>query len=81
MDIDKLPEVWESGGISYTKAELKSTFDKIGSPVTREKYLKAQRHNWRGFFIPPAIFTLFWVFLFILLGKEPAKVPSEPVKE
>jgi nucleoside transporter len=81
IDIDKLPDVWESAGISYTKDELKATFDKIGSPVTREKYLKAQRHNWRGFFFPPAIFALFWVFLFILLGKEPAKVPSEPVKE
>jgi hypothetical protein len=33
-----------------------------------------------GFFIPPAIFVLFWVFVFILFGKEPARVPAEPVK-
>ena len=31
IDLDKLPEAWESGGVSYTKAELKATFDKIGS--------------------------------------------------
>ena len=81
IDLDKLPEAWESGGVSYTKAELKATFDKIGSPVTRDDYLKAQRHNWKGFFIPPAIFALFWVFVFIVFGKQPAEVPAEPVKE
>ncbi len=81
IDIDRLPEVWESAGISYTKEELKATFDKMGTAVTRDEYLKAQRHNWRGFFIPPAIFVLLWVFVFILFGKEPAKVPSEPVTE
>jgi nucleoside transporter len=81
IDIDQLPEVWESGGISYTKAELKGTFDKIGSRVTRDDYLKAQRHNWKGFFIPPAIFAVFWVFLFIVFGKQPAEATTEPVKE
>jgi hypothetical protein len=81
IDIDRLPEVWESAGISYTKEELKATFDKMGTAVTRDEYLKAQRHNWRGFFIPPAIFVLLWVFVFILFGREPAKVPSEPVTE
>ena len=81
LDIDKLPEVWKSGGISYTKDELKTTFDKIGSLVTRDIYLKAQRHNWKGFFFPPAIFALFWVFVFIVFGKQPAEVPAEPVKE
>ena len=81
IDIDKLPEVWESGGVSYTKAELKSTFDKIGSAVTRDGYLKAQRHNWKGFFIPAAVFALFWVFVFIVFGKQPAEVPAGPVKE
>ena len=81
IDIDKLPDVWKSGGISYTKAELKATFDKIGTSVTRDDYLKAQRHNWKGFFTPPAIFILFWVLLFIALGKQPAEAPAEPVKE
>ncbi len=33
IDLDKLPEPWQSGGVSYTKAELKATFDKIGSRV------------------------------------------------
>jgi len=80
IDIDKLPDVWKSSGISYTKDEMKATFDKIGSPVTRDKYLKAQRHNWRGFFMPPAIFALFWVFLFVVFGKQPAEVQAEPVK-
>jgi nucleoside transporter len=81
IDIDKLPEVWESGGVSYTKTEMKATFDKIGSTVTREGYLKAQRHNWRGFFIPAAIFALFWVFVFIVFGKEPVEAPAGPVKD
>ena len=81
IDIDKLPEVWESGGVSYTKTELKSTFDKIGSSVTREGYLKAQRHNWRGFFFPAAIFALFWVLVFIVFGKEPVGAVPEPVKK
>lgn len=81
IDIDKLPEVWESGGVSYTKAELKSTFDKIGSSVTRDGYLKAQRHNWRGFFIPAAIFALFWVVVFIVFGKEPVEAVPGPVKK
>jgi nucleoside transporter len=81
INLDKLPDVWQSGGISYTKTELKATFDKIGSPVTRDDYLKAQRHNWRGFFIPPAMFVLFWVFLFIVFGKQPAELPAGPVKE
>jgi nucleoside transporter len=80
IDIEKLPDPWNSGGVSYTKAELKATFDKIGSRVTREDYLKAQRHNWRGFFIPPAIFVVFWLFLFILLGKQPPETPAEPAK-
>lgn len=78
IDLDKLPATWDAGGVSYTKDELKATFDKIGSPLTREKYLEAQRHNWRGFFVPPAIFVLFWVFLFIFFGKEPPKAPTDP---
>jgi hypothetical protein len=81
IDIDKLPDVWESGGVSYSKTELKATFDKIGSSVTRDGYLKAQRHNWSGFFIPPAIFVLVWVFVFIAFGKQPAEVVAEPVKK
>jgi len=81
IDIDKLPATWESGGVSYTKAELKATLDKIGSRVTREDYLKAQRHNWKGFFIPAAVFALFWVFVFIVFGKQPAEVVAEPVKK
>lgn len=80
VDFDKVPATWESGGTTYTKDELKSTIDKIGSKVTRDEYLKAQRHNWRAFFIPPAIFALFWVFLFIVLGKEPVAA-AEPAKE
>ena len=80
INIDKLPEVWESGGVSYTKAELKATFDKIGTRITRDDYLKAQRHNWRGFFIPPAIFALFWVLVFIAFGKQPAEAVAEPAK-
>ena len=80
IDLDKLPDAWESGGVTYTKAELKATFDKIGSRVTREDYLKAQRHNWKGFFIPAAVFCLFWVFVFILFGKQPAEVPAEPAR-
>jgi hypothetical protein len=80
IDIDKLPDVWKSGGVSYTKAELKATFDRIGSPVTRDNYLKAQRHNWKGFFVPPALFALFWVLLFAVLGKQPAEVSAEPLK-
>ncbi len=74
IDVDKIPEVWKSGGISYTRDELKATFAKIGNSVTREDYLKAQRHNWKRFFIPPAIFCLFWVVLFIGLGKQPSEV-------
>ena len=73
IDLSKIPDKWEAGGISYTKEELKATFEKVGTPVTRENYLKAQRHNWSGFFIPPAIFVLVWTFLFIVLGKQPDK--------
>ncbi len=80
IDLDKLPEVWKSGGVAYSKEELKATFDKIGSPVTRDKYLAAQRHNWTGFFIPPAIFALFWVLLFVVFGRQPAEPPAEPAK-
>lgn len=79
IDTDRLPDTWQSGGVSYTRAELKATFDKIGAQVTRDDYLKAQRHNWKGFFIPPAIFCLFWVFLFIALGRQPAAA-AEPAK-
>lgn len=79
IDLDKIPDAWKSGGISYTKDELKATFAKIGNSVTREDYLKAQRHNWKRFFIPPAIFCLFWVFVFIALGKQPSEVgPDSP---
>lgn len=78
--IEKLPDVWESGGVSYGKDELKATFDKIGTPLTREKYLQAQRHNWTKFFVPPAIFVCFWVFLFIVMGREPVKASDEPAK-
>ncbi len=76
IDFDKLPDPWQSGGVAYTKAELKATFDKIGARVTRDDYLKVQRHNWKGFFIPPAIFALFWVFLFIVLGKQPVEAQA-----
>ena len=81
IDTDKLPEVWEFGKVSYTKAELKATFDKIGGPLTRDGYLKAQRHNWKGFFVPPAIFALVWVFVFIVFGRQPAEVVAEPVNK
>jgi nucleoside transporter len=81
IDVAKLPEVWKSGGITYTREELKATFDKMGSPVTRDSYLKAQRHNWKGFFMPPAIFALFWVFVFIVFGKQPAEATAEPAKK
>jgi hypothetical protein len=82
IDLDKLPDTWQSGGVSYTKAELKATFDKIGTGVTRDNYLKVQRHNWKGFFIPPAIFCLFWVLVFIAFGKQPAAAaPAEPAKQ
>jgi nucleoside transporter len=82
IDLDKLPDAWKSGEVTYTKAELKATFDKIGTRVTRDDYLKAQRHNWKGFFIPPAIFALVWVFVFIAFGKQPAEaeVAAQPVK-
>ena len=73
--------MWKAGGISYTKEELKATFDKIGTRVTRDDYLKAQRHNWKGFFLPAAIFALFWVFVFIVFGKQPAEVVVEPVNK
>ena len=78
LDMDKLPAVWESGGIAYTKDELKATFDKVGTPLTRDKYLQAQRHDWIKFFVPPAIFVCFWVLLFIIFGREPAKTQDEP---
>lgn len=78
IDFDKIPDEWNVGDATYTKAELKATFDKIGSPVTRDKYLQAQRHNWKGFFIPPAIFVLFWVVVFVFFGKEPGKAAAEP---
>lgn len=78
--IEKLPDVWESGGVTYGKDELKATFDKIGTPLTREKYLQAQRHNWTRFFVPPAIFVALWVFLFIIFGREPVKAQEEPAK-
>jgi hypothetical protein len=81
IDIDKLPDTWESGGVSYTKAELKATFDKIGTQATREDYLRAQRHNWKGFFLPAAVFCLFWVFVFIVFGKQPAEVTAEPARK
>ena len=81
IDLDKLPDAWTSGGITYSKDELKATFDKIGSRATRDDYLKAQRHNWKGFFIPAAIFCLFWVLLFIAFGKQPAEVAPEPAKK
>lgn len=76
IDLDKLPDPWQSGGAAYSKDELKATFDKIGQPVTREKYLKAQRHNWSAFFIPPAIFAAFWVVIFILFGKQPPEAAA-----
>jgi MFS family permease len=81
INLDKLPDVWKAGGVSYTKNELKATFDKVSSPVTRETYLKAQRHNWRGFFIPAACFCLFWVVVFVVFGKQPAEAPAEPAKQ
>jgi len=81
IDLNKLPQEWKAGGVTYTKDELKATFDKIGSQVTREAYLKAQRHNWRGFFIPAAIFCLVWVVVFIVFGKQPAEAAAEPVKK
>jgi nucleoside transporter len=81
VDLNKLPDPWEAGGVAYSKAELKATLDKIGSPVTRDQYLKAQRHNWPGFFVPPAIFVLFWVFVFIFSGKQPAPAPAEPAQK
>ncbi len=80
IDVDGIPDVWSSGGVSYTKAELKATFDKIGGQVKRGDYLKAQRHNWSKFFIPPAIFVAFWVILFIIFGRQPAKVAVEPAQ-
>lgn len=80
IDFDKLPDVLQAGGVSYSREELKATFAKIGSQVTREDYLKAQRHNWRTFFLPPAIFILFWVVLFVVLGREPAKDSGQPAK-
>jgi len=80
IDLDKIPDPWTSGGVTYTKAELKATFDKIGSHVTRADYLQAQRHNWSGFFVPPAIFVAFWVFVFIIFGKQPPAAGPEPVK-
>jgi nucleoside transporter len=80
VDVQKLPEVWESGGVSYTRDELTATFDKIGNSVTRDDYLRAQRHNWKGFFIPPAIFIVFWILVFIAFGKQPAPVAAEPAK-
>ena len=80
IDLNKLPDTWNADGVSYTKAELKATLDKIGSRVTRDDYLKAKRHNWKGFFITPAIFALVWVFLFIAFGKQPAEAPAEPAK-
>jgi hypothetical protein len=52
----------------------------MGARVSRDDYLKVQRHNWKGFFIPPAIFALFWVFVFIAFGKQPAEAPAEPAK-
>jgi nucleoside transporter len=81
IDIDKLPETWESGGVTYTKVELKATFDKIGTPLNRDGYLRAQRHNWQGFFIPAAIFALFWVVVFIVFGKQPAAAAVESAKK
>ncbi len=80
IDLDKLPDTWEAGGVTYSQAELKATLDKIGSRVTRDDYLMAQRHNWRGFFIPPAIFALAWVVLFVVFGKQPAEAVPEPAK-
>jgi hypothetical protein len=35
--------------------------------------LKAQRHDWKGFFIPAAIFVLVWTVLFIAFGRQPAE--------
>jgi nucleoside transporter len=80
VDFDKLPEPWQAGGVSYSKDELKATFDKIGAPVTREKYLQVQRHNWKAYYIPPAIFVVFWVVVFIFFGKEPVAAAAEPAK-
>jgi len=81
IDPDKLPDAWQSGGVSYTKVELKATFDKIGTRVTRDDYLRVQRHNWKGFFIPPAVFCLFWVVVFMVFGKQPAEATAEPAKK
>lgn len=80
LDMDKLPALWEAGGVAYTKDELKATFDKVGTPLTRDKYLQAQRHDWIKFFVPPAIFVCFWVLLFIIFGREPAKTQDEPAR-
>jgi nucleoside transporter len=80
INLDKLPDNWQAGGVTYSKAELKATLDKVGTRVTRDDYLKAQRHNWKGFFIPPAIFALVWVFVFIAFGRQPAEAPAEPAK-
>ena len=81
IDLEKLPETWEAGGVSYSKAELKATLDKIGTTVNRDDYLRVQRHNWKGFFIPAAIFVLVWTVLFIAFGRQPDKAAAEPEKK
>jgi nucleoside transporter len=78
IDTEKLPDTWESGGVTYTKDELEATFEKIGTPLRREDYLRAQRHNWTRFFVPPAIFIVFWIFLFVIFGREPQEVRVGP---
>lgn len=79
VELDRIPDPWTAGGITYSKDELRATFDRIGQPVDREKYLRVQRHNWTRFYVPPAVFVLIWVFLFIVFGREPvaAKEPPE----
>ena len=84
IPIDKVPDKFKSNGTEYTKEELKKVVDEVkaktgAKTVTRNEWLKVQRHDWKGFFLWPATFIGFWVLLFMLFGREP--VPADEVEK
>lgn len=63
--------------------QIKSVEVKAGkdSSLTRDDWLKVQRHDWTKFFTFPAYFVIFWVVVFILFGREPTPVVLDKKEE
>ncbi|MDO5582225.1 MAG: hypothetical protein Q4G69_13945, partial [Planctomycetia bacterium] len=48
--------------------------------ITRGEYLSVQRHDWGRFFTWPACFIAFWVFVFVVFGREPEEYKEEGIQ-